>query len=129
MVRPTAYTITPKPTTPEAAAVVSDGSSTTEESTAPSETKANVLINLPVQIEEVEAFVAVAVDQVTRLPILNVISGKKTSVQPLDWILYVGVCFLIGLLIGRLSYFHIRNRRRAENDISVEVRYREKDSF
>lgn len=71
----------------------------------------------------------IAEEAIVKLPIINVISGNKSQVDLWEWAVFAGACFLFGAIIGRVISVHLRNKRRAENDLSVEVKYNEKDLF
>jgi len=66
-----------------------------------------------------------ASNQVRKMPILNVISGQTSQVEVGEWAIFVGVCFLIGVIMGRVVYFQIKKRRQNENAIFVEAQYEE----
>jgi len=66
-----------------------------------------------------------ASNQVQKMPILNVISGQTSQVEVGEWAIFVGVCFLIGVIMGRVVYFQIKKRRQNENAIFVEAQYEE----
>jgi len=66
-----------------------------------------------------------ASNQVRKMPILNVISGQTSQVKVGEWAIFVGVCFLIGVFMGRMGYFQIKKRRQNENAIFVEAQYEE----